>query len=202
MQSAYGLAVIENSCAQEDSQREERGAESAASRDFTGVAEVHRPRIFRYLLSSVRDADLAETLTQECFLKAHRRWSSFRGDSSAFTWLIQIAVNLRTDFWRNRRAQFWRHTYTNSVDVNEAGNWLPDRASSPEAQAVAREQVAQVWTAVKRLKERQRTIFLLRYVEEMELREIARATGLREGTVKAHLSRALGRVRAELRARR
>jgi RNA polymerase sigma-70 factor (ECF subfamily) len=55
-----------------------------------------------------------------------------------------------------------------------------------------------VWKAVEGLSERQRTVFLLRYVEEQELSEIARATGLSEGTVKAHLSRALGKVRTEL----
>jgi RNA polymerase sigma-70 factor, ECF subfamily len=202
MQSTYRLAINKDSCARESLVPDETIAKAVDPRDFASIAEIHRPRIFRYLLSSLRDADLAETLTQECFLKAHRCWPGFRGESSVLTWLIQIAVNLRTDYWRNRRAQFWRHTYTNSVDINEAGNWLPDRASSPEAQILAREQVARVWRAVKRLKERQRTIFLLRYVEELELREIARSIGLQEGTVKAHLSRALVKVRAELRAGR
>jgi len=59
-----------------------------------------------------------------------------------------------------------------------------------------------VGKAVEGLSERQRTVFLLRYVEEMELKEIALATGLNEGTVKAHLSRALARVRAELGGKR
>ncbi|HUA98260.1 MAG TPA: RNA polymerase sigma factor [Terracidiphilus sp.] len=200
MQNTHRLAVIEGSFgALEDSLPEKT---SAAPPDFAAVAERHRSRVFCYLLSSLRDADLAETLTQECFLKAHRCWSSFRGDSSAFTWLIQIATNLRTDYWRNRRMQFWRQTRTNAVDAGEAGHWLPDPASSPEAQVAAREQVERVWTALRGLKGRQRTIFLLRYVEELELREIARTTGLREGTVKAHLSRALGKVRAELRSNR
>ena len=67
---------------------------------------------------------------------------------------------------------------------------------------LAKERVRQVGKAVEKLSERQRTIFLLRYVEEMELSEIARATGINEGTVKAHLSRALVRVRAELGGRR
>jgi RNA polymerase sigma-70 factor (ECF subfamily) len=67
---------------------------------------------------------------------------------------------------------------------------------------LAREQVEHVWSAVERLSERQRTVFLLRYVEELELKEIAQATGLGEGTVKAHLSRALGRVRTELGSKR
>jgi len=64
------------------------------------------------------------------------------------------------------------------------------------------ERVGQVGAAVKGLSERQRTVFLLRYVEEMELSEIARATGLNEGTVKAHLSRAVAKVRAELGGKR
>ena len=88
------------------------------------------------------------------------------------------------------------------MDLNEASEWLPSGESSAEQQMLAKERVGQVWKAVEGLSERQRTVFLLRYVEEQELSEIARQTGLSEGTVKAHLSRALGRVRAELGGRR
>jgi RNA polymerase sigma-70 factor (ECF subfamily) len=177
-------------------------AEEISSEEFSSVVERHRPQIFRFLLSSTRDIDLAETLTQECFLKAHRNWGSFRGDSSAMTWLMRIAINLQKDHWRNRRLQFWRTTRTNAVDLDEASDWLASGESSLETQLLAREQVGQVWKAVEGLSERQRTVFLLRYVEEQELNEIARQTGLSEGTVKAHLSRAVGRVRAELGGRR
>ncbi len=173
-----------------------------AAQEFSRVVERHRPQIFRFLLASTRDLDLAETLTQECFLKAHRNWSSFRGESSAVTWLMRIAINLQKDHWRNRRMQFWRLTRTNSVDLDEASDWLPSAESSQEQKLLARERVSQVWQAVKGLSERQRTVFLLRYVEELELSEIAQTTGLSEGTVKAHLSRALGRVRAELGGKR
>ena len=177
-------------------------AQEIAAEEFSAVVTKHRPQIFRFLLSSTRDIELAETLTQECFLKAHRNWASFRGESSAMTWLMRIAINLQKDYWRNRRMQFWRQTRTNSVDLNEASEWLPSGESSAEQQMLAKERVGQVWKAVEGLSERQRTVFLLRYVEEQELSEIARQTGLSEGTVKAHLSRALGRVRAELGGRR
>ena len=177
-------------------------AAEVAAQEFTRVVERHRPQIFRFLLSSTRDVDLAETLTQECFLKAHRNWGSFRGESSAMTWLMRIAINLQKDHWRSRRMQFWRQTRTNAVDLDEASEWLPSGERSVEQQLLAREQVKQVWKSVKGLSERQRTVFLLRYVEEQELSEIARATGLSEGTVKAHLSRALARVRAELGGKR
>jgi len=177
-------------------------AQELAAEEFSAIVTRHRPQIFRFLLASTRDPDLAETLTQDCFLKAHRNWAGFRGESSPMTWLMRIAINLQKDHWRNRRRQFWRQTQTNAVDMDEASDWLPSGESSIEQQLLAKERVGQVWKAVEGLSERQRTVFLLRYVEEQELSEIARATGLSEGTVKAHLSRALARVRKELGGKR
>jgi RNA polymerase sigma-70 factor (ECF subfamily) len=177
-------------------------AEEIAAQEYARVVTAHRPQIFRFLLASLRDVDLAETLTQECFLKAHVNWRSFRGESSALTWLMRIAINLQKDHWRNRRLQFWRHAQNSAVDLDEASEWLPSGESSAEQQLLAREQVKQVWKTVAKLSERQRTVFLLRYVEERDLSEIAEATGLSEGTVKAHLSRALGKVRAGLGGKR
>jgi RNA polymerase sigma-70 factor (ECF subfamily) len=58
--------------------------------------------------------------------------------------------------------------------------------------------VAAVWEAAAKLPERQRTVFLLRFVEDMDLLEIAYATGIKEGTVKAHLFRAMRAVRVRL----
>src|ERR1700676_5140943 len=136
-------------------------AEDEAAQDFASIVATHRPQVFRFLLASTRDIDLAETLTQDCFLKAHRHWASFRGESTAMTWLMRIAINLQKDHWRNRRLQFWRTTRTNSVDLDEASDWLPSGESSIEQQLLARERVSQVWSAVKGLSERQRTVFLL-----------------------------------------
>lgn len=173
-------------------------AAAIATQEFDAVVAAHRTQIFRFLLASTRDVDLAETLTQDCFLKAHRNWSSFRGESSALTWLMRIAINLQKDHWRNRRLQFWRQTRTNAVDLDEASDWLPSGERTAEQRMLAKEQVAHVWRAVENLSERQRTVFLLRYVEELDLKEIADVTGMGEGTVKAHLSRALAKVRKEL----
>jgi RNA polymerase sigma-70 factor, ECF subfamily len=177
-------------------------AEGIAAEEFVRVVDGHRSQIFRFLLASTRDVDMAETLTQETFLKAHRNWPRFRGESSAMTWLMRIAINLQKDHWRNRRLQFWRQTQASAVDVTEASDWLPSGNPSQEQALLAREQVGHVWRAVEGLSERQRTVFLLRFVEEMELSEIAAITRLSEGTVKAHLSRALARVRAELGGKR
>src|SRR5687767_12979164 len=73
--------------------------------DFDKIVELYWPRVFRFVLSSVRDRDAAETLTQDCFMRAYRARDRFRGDSSVITWLMRIAVNLVRDYGRNRRLQ-------------------------------------------------------------------------------------------------
>jgi len=64
---------------------------------------------------------------------------------------------------------------------------------------LAREDVRAVWDVANQLSQQQRAVFLLRFVEEMELTEIADALGLQVGSVKTHLFRALQTVRGKLR---
>ncbi len=91
--------------------------------------------------------------------------------------------------------KFWKTAQVSSTDVAELWESIPDRQSSPEATVLARDQLRQVWAAVEDLSEKQRTVFVLRFVEEMELFEIAKTTGMNESTVKSHLYRALAIVR-------
>jgi len=166
--------------------------------DFDAVVRDHQPAVFRFLLASLREYEPAENLTQECFLRAYQARRSFRGEASVRTWLIRIAVNLANDYRKSVRLRFWRRAAQTSLDIDFTGGWLADNRSSPEAEAAAREQVRAVWRVVAELSERQRTVFLLRFVEEMEIREIAAATGVQEGTVKAHLFRAVDAVRRKV----
>ena len=62
--------------------------------NFERLVEQYRARVLRFVFASVRDMDIAETLTQDCFLKAYRSRSAFRGACSIHTWLIRIAINL------------------------------------------------------------------------------------------------------------
>ena len=168
--------------------------------DFDKLVQIYWPRVFRFVLASVRDTDAAETLTQDCFWRAYRGRNRFRGESSVNTWLIHIAVNLVRDYGRNRRLQFWRRTLSSSVDTRAISDWMPDRGMSPETKTFVKEQMEAVWAATIALSERQRTVFLLRFVEDMELLEIAAATGLTEGAVKVHLFRAVQSVRKRIRS--
>jgi len=166
--------------------------------DFDAVVRLYWPRIFRFALASLRDRDAAESLTQDCFLKAYRARRGFRGEASLSTWLMKIAVNLIRDSIRSRRLRFWNRTRGAAPDFDLASQSLADRGSSPERALLAKERVAAVWSAVETLSQRQRTVFLLRFVEDLDLLEIAAVTGLREGTVKVHLFRALEAVRKRM----
>ena len=168
--------------------------------DFDRVAHTYWPAVFRYALASLRDADAAATLAQDCLLKAWNGRRSFRGESSLRTWIMRIAVNLVRDYGRDRRLRFWRRV-RGAGDTTEA-ELLAGRELSPEARAALQQQVAAVWAATAKLPERQRTVFLLRFVEEMDLLEIAAAAGMAEGTVKAHLFRAVRSVREQMEERK
>jgi RNA polymerase sigma-70 factor (ECF subfamily) len=163
--------------------------------DFDTVVALYQPRVFRFLLANLRDRDAAETLTQETLLRAWSARDSFREDCSVGTWLIRIALNLARDHTRTGRFRFWKHVATSAVDVDEVAASIPNREGSAESQLIAQQQVKLIWETVAGLSERQRTIFLLRFLEEMEIPEIASVTGLPLGTVKSHLYRAINMVR-------
>jgi RNA polymerase sigma-70 factor (ECF subfamily) len=166
--------------------------------DFEALVRLYRPQVFRFALASLRDTDAAETVTQDCFLRAYQARHRFRQDCSLRTWLIQIAVNLIRDRMRSRRLQFWRRASLRCLPVDAVGSTIADGARSPETQALLQQQVAAIWNAAELLPQKQRTVFLLRFVEDMDLLEIAAATGMKEGTVKSHLSRALRAVRERI----
>ncbi len=160
--------------------------------DFDRIVREHQKQIYRILLLMMHDPDAADTLTQECFLRAFRKRDSFRGESSLSTWLARIAINLARDHNRSRRWAFWRGLrQTDPAVVTRAA----DVRDSPEQVLLAREQMVAVWSAVERLAGRQKEAFILRFAEEMPLEAIALAMNLEVGTVKAHLSRALQAVR-------
>jgi len=188
------LQVIEGALGDED----RRIASLALLEDFDSVVKRHRQRMYRVLLGMVRDSDAAQTLTQECFLKAYKARSRYRGEASLTTWLIRIAINLAHDYHRNRRLDFWRRLFSGGSGTDEAAVRVPAGGASPEQQLLVKEKLAAVWSAAEKLSSQQRTVFVLRFVEEMSLEEIATATSLRPGTVKIHLFRALAALRKRM----
>jgi len=173
----------------------ERALSSEVMSDFDALVPIYRHRIFRFILASLRNRESAENLTQECFVKAYQAREKFRGAGSISTWLLQIAANLVRDHESSGRLKFWRRAL--QVDLTDVMDVIPDRQLSPESMLSVKQEVEAIWRAAARLPERQRTV-LLRFVEDLNLLEIAEVTGLKLGTVKTHLFRALESVREAL----
>ena len=166
--------------------------------DIDELVRVHRSSVLRHTWWLLKDMDLAETVTQDCFLRAFKARAFYRGQCSVRTWLLAIATNLVRDRTRTRRFRFWKQVSTTAVDASTMENRLACRQQTAETDLLMHETLRHLWAAVDGLSRRQRNVFLLRFVEEMQVSEIAETTGLNLNTVKSHLYRALSRIRAEL----
>jgi RNA polymerase sigma-70 factor (ECF subfamily) len=167
--------------------------------EFEELVRKHQRQVYRVLVLLIRDQDDADILTQECFLRAFQNLDRFRGESSVQTWLVRIAVNLAKDHARNRKVGFWKQLLGFSTDENQGKTFdFPSPAANPEEALLARAELSAVWNAVRNLSSQQQTVFALRFVEELELSEIAEIMGLQIGSVKAQLFRAVHAVRNKL----
>jgi RNA polymerase sigma-70 factor (ECF subfamily) len=166
--------------------------------DIDAVIRQYKPKVLRFVSFSVSDRDAADSITQDCFLKAHLTRDQFRGDCSVSTWLIRIAFNLIRDHTKSQKFRFWKKAAATAIDAQDVSQHLASGTSSAEAQLIARERVEMIHEALKKLSDKQRSVFVMRFVEEMDLADIAQATGMSVPTVKTHLYRAVGTIRARL----
>lgn len=173
---------------------------SAAGRasDFTGWMLAEQARIFRLCQRMLGDSDEAGSATQDVFLKAYQAWERTAAElDDPSRWVTRIAVNTCLDRLRSRRWQFWRKR-PDGPDEELILAMTPAREPDGEAQVFAGEIGKRLAEAMERLSPRQRAVFTLRHFENCPLEEIAGQLGLDVGTVKAHLARAVSRLREEL----
>ena len=165
--------------------------------DFDEFIRLHQQRVYRLVLAQTGDPDLAEELTQECFIRAFQKQNGFRGECQVFTWLARIAINLVRDHFRNRRLASWRKLirFDASDPEQSRAEQVPDPASTPEEHLLRRERLERVSQRIQRLTTPQREALLLSALEGMSIEEISRATNRRPGTVKSHLHRAMMNLR-------
>ena len=102
---------------------------ASRSGDFEALVRVYRPRVFRFILASVRSRETAENLTQDCFIRAYKAREHFRGDSNVGTWLTSIAANVVRNHESSQRLKFWRRALRPAAEEEPAQiDWVPDRA--------------------------------------------------------------------------
>jgi RNA polymerase sigma-70 factor, ECF subfamily len=176
-------------------------AESGALlRDFGSWMTAEQRRIFLLCQRMLQDREEADSATQDTFLKAYqalkRRDAQDIDDPSK--WLTRIAVNTCLDRLRSRKWQFWRKR-PDAEDESTILRMTPERGPNAEDRIFARQISRRLAEALDRLSLRQRAVFTLRHFEDRSLEEIAGILGLDVGTVKAHMFRAMAKLREQLR---
>ena len=165
---------------------------------FASLVERFQRKIYRLAYAIVRDDAEADAVTQDTFIQAYMNLGKFEGRSEFETWLTRIAINRSRDSLRRRRyvSLFVR---TDRDDENEMEMLEPvDGRPDPERQIMAGQLRAAIERAVEQLSPQQKLIFRLRHYDEHSLEEVAAMLGLAAGTVRAHLFRAVHKVRAQL----
>ena len=152
----------------------------------------HQGIAFRTAYVLAGNAADAEEAAQDGFVKAYRALGRFRRGAPVRPWLLRIVSNEA----RNRRRSAARRE---RLSLRAAAEARPgDAVPSPEAALFARESQEQLLAAIERLSEDHRDAIVCRYVLDLSEDETAAALGVRRGTVKSRLSRALERLREEL----
>ena len=152
------------------------------------LVRAHQDVAFRTAWLVAGSAAEAEDAAQEAFVKAWKALPRFRRGAPFRPWLLSIVANEA----RNRRRSAGRRA------AIEDRAELPLAEPGPEASALAGDDRARVVGALRSLREEERLAIACRYFLDLSEEETAAAMGVRRGTVKSRLSRALERLRAEL----
>mgnify|MGYP001033914208 CR=1 FL=1 len=155
---------------------------------FREIVETYGERLYNIVFRILRDIDDAEDIVQETFVRAFMKRKGFRGKSSIYTWLVRIAYNLSLNLIRKRKP-------TVELDPGlSSGN-------NPEREIERQEMAKQIDEAIKKLPPKQRTVFSMRFYEDMPYKKISKVLSCKEGTAKAlyhfaveKLSNALGNL--------
>src|SRR5690242_21544325 len=161
-------------------------------RAWETIVRTHQGIAFRTAYVLTGSAADAEEAAQDGFVKAYRALGRFRRGAPLRPWLLRIVANEA----RNRRRSAVRR---DRLTLRAAAEVRPgDAVPSPEAALLAGEQRERLLAAVEALPEEHRDAIACRYLLGLTEAETAAALGLRAGTVKSRLSRALARLRESL----
>lgn len=172
---------------------------TAQIRDFGDWVKTEQRRIFLLCHRMLQDREEADSATQDAFLKAYKSLQA-NGEASIeepAKWLTRIAVNTCLDRLRSRRWQFWRRR-PDPTDEDLILTMTATREPNAEDHLFATEIQRRLATAMNRLSDRQRAVFTLKHYEDRSLEEIGEILGLDTGTIKAHMSRAVAKLREDL----
>ena len=172
--------------------------ESAQAGDqlaFHRLVDHYQPEIYRMLYYRTRSRMDAEDLTQDVFLKAYKHLPRLQSPAVFRSWLYRIAVNRVKDHFRKMR---FRALFGNSSVDDENFRETEEMVMAPQApeELERKEFWRQVEKMLNVLSRMEKEVFILRFFDQLSLKEITAALGKNESTIKTHLYRALKKMKA------
>lgn len=160
-------------------------------RAYEELVNQHQATAFRVAWLITRSSPDAEEAAQDGFLKAYRALGRFHEGAPFRPWLLRIVANEA----RNRKVAAQRRE---RLALRALEGPAPDSTAPAEVEAIASSERAELIAAISRLDERDQLVISARFFLELSEVETAAALGVRRGTVKSRLSRALARLRKEI----
>ncbi len=161
------------------------------------LVDAYWQRLFGYALRATNNAELAQDLVQETFLRIVQRLGRYDDQGKFEAWLFRILVNLVRDHGRSLARHPMQSTVIESDGERiEITDELSGRVAAPYHPLHYRESVDALQVALRKLPEGDRQILLLRHFADMPFKDIARTLNCPIGTVLARAHRALGKLRS------
>jgi len=152
------------------------------------VDEYYR-QIYLFMRRLGHDRQVSEDLTQESFFNAWHHIGQLRDGKALDSWLYRIAANVSKLYWR-------RHKHKEIVGIELLD--MPDSAEDGHDRVGRYEQLDELKTAVDRLPFKLRETIVLHYMQQLTIAKAAEALGIKEGTFKSRLNRALKALRKDV----
>jgi RNA polymerase sigma-70 factor, ECF subfamily len=168
-------------------------------RAFKLLVERYQRKVYAVALGMLKDKEEAMDVSQEAFVKVYKYLDHFKGDSSFYTWLYRITVNICIDVIRKRAGaggEPVEFDETQALDLSQANiGALGSRlGTNPQKSALRRELADKIQEALATVPEKHRAILLLREIEGMSYEELSRTLDIPKGTVMSRLFHARTKV--------
>jgi RNA polymerase sigma-70 factor (ECF subfamily) len=167
-----------------------RRCQDGDSEAFDELVVRYRTRVFGMIYNMVHSEQDAWDLAQDSFVKAWKSIKRFRGQSSFYTWIYRIVMNVTIDWLRKKQVKAGGAEFDDSIqlkDVDPASRTLPTPDALPSENLEQREIRAEIDKAIAQLSPEHRAVILMKEIEGMQYHEIAETLGCSIGTVMSRL---------------
>lgn len=165
------------------------------------LVERYQGRAFALAYRILQSREDAEDVVQESFVKAYLSLSSFKGQSSFYTWLYRIVRNMTIDVKRKTSRQSKREVDVGDVSferIQESETLFVKQESGPEEDLMRKEQRKRIVDALSGISEEHRSVIILREVDGLDYQQIADVTGVSKGTIMSRLHYARKKLQGAL----